>query len=459
MNKKITLIVSMLLCAALSVAQVREFQIGAQNNSIIRSVKGDSVLVYTEVSSTEAYFLLYVDGNATAQMFQLDPGWYIQVRDVRIHDGKTAYFCGTRGTGIFLNSQAVVGLFDINDVFSGTGTVQWACFPWMDINGMYLTDMTRLDLFEYNSTVCMAMTGKTVYNMGTWLPGTTVASAWYDGANWYMCAHTNRYLRMKFTDVTCLEKTILAVGTTEEDTGCLFKPFCKFSDFPNHPVTTDVSAGLSYGSPVGKVLVDSVSHDSVVIAQFDNSSGAGVVFHLLDIGTYPSVPVRTWLAPPTSTATYGSAQRLHELNSVGRTAYLLHANEYPATGHPTPSDWLLELDYSNYPPSSGYAVCAPLKMWQPLFGEMHSMDAGTVPMRLSGVDGTWLEIYGPHHPMETQCYDIDSLYVQYESAGTYERDIVDDASYFIVYPGSGSPVIFKVDANIICKIKGKEENQ
>ena len=459
MKQKIVLIVSMMLCTTLSMAQVQEFQIGAQSNSIVRIVKGDSVLVYTEVSPTEAYFLLYVDGGASAQAFQLDPGEYIQVRDVRIHNGKTAYFCGTRGTGILLNNQAVVGQFDINDVFSGTGTVQWGCFPWKDINGMYLTDMTRLDLFEYNGTVCMAMAGKTVYDMGTWLPGTTVASAWYDGATWHMYAHLNRYLKMKFTDVACLEKTILAVGTTEEDTGCLLKPFHKYPDFPNHPVTTDVSAGLSYGHPVGEVLVDSVSRDSVVIAHFDNSSGAGVVFHLLDIGALPSVPVRTWLAPPTSTAAYGTGQRLHELNSVGGTAYLLHANEYPATGYPSLSDWLLELDYSNYPPSSGYAVYTPLKMWRPRYGDMHSMDVGTVPLRLSGVEGTWLETYGPHHPMETQCYDIDRLDVLYESAETYVRDIVDDASFFHVSYGSGSPVIFKVGANTICEIKGKEEKK
>ena len=461
MNKYIALITSMMLCTALSMAQVQEFQVDAQGGSIVRSVKGDSVLVYSEVSPSEAYFLLYVDGDASAQAFQLLPGYNVQVRDVRIRDGKTAYFCGTKGTGIFFNNQAVVGQFDINGVFSGVGTVQWGFCPWMDIdsNGMYLTDMTRLDLFEYNDTVCMAMAGKTVYDMGTWLPGTTVASAWYDGTTWHMYAHTNRYLKMKFTDVACLEKTILAVGTTEEDTGCLLKPFYMFPDFPSHPVTTDVSVGLSYGSPAGEVLVDRVSHDSVVIAHFDKSADAGVVFHLLDDGSMPAVPVKTWLAPPSSTATYGTAQRLHELNSVGGKAYLLHANEYPATSYPTPSDWLLELDYSNYPPSSGYAVYTPLKMWRPQYGDMHSMDASVTSIRLSGVDGTLLRIYGPYHPKETVCYDIDSLDVLYENAGIYESNIVDNASYFQVLPDSGSPVIFKVDVNTICEIKGKEEKQ
>lgn len=463
MKQKIALIVSMLCCTVLSMAQVQKFQIGAQSNSIVRSVKGDSVLVYSEVSPSEAYFLLYVDGDASAQAFQLLPGYNVQVRDVRIRDGKTAYFCGTKGTGIFFNNQAVVGQFDINDVFSGTGTVQWAYFPWVDINanGMYLTDMTRLDLFEYNGTVCMAMAGKTVYDMGTWLPGTTVASAWYDGTTWHMIAHTNRYLKMKFTDVACLDEMILSVGTTEEDTGCLVKPFYKAPDFPNHPINADAVTGLSFGSPVGEVLVDSVSHNSAVIAHFDKPSGAGVVFHLVNMSStgIPLGTVKTWLAPPSSTSVYGTGQKLYELNSVGGKAYLLHANEYPATSYPTPSDWLLELDYSNYPPSSGYAVYTPLKMWRPQYGDMHSMDASVTSIRLSGVDGTRLMTYGPYHPKETVCYDIDSLDVLYENAGIYESNIVDNASYFQVLPDSGSPVIFKIEVNTICILKGKEDKQ
>ena len=459
MKQKIALIVSMMLCTTLSMAQVQEFQIGAQSNSIVRIVKGDSVLVYTEVSPTEAYFLLYVDGDASAQAFQLLPGYNVQVRDVRIHNGETVCFCGSMKAGLFPEVRAVVGQFNLNDVFYGTGSVHWGIAQWITTYSLLVSDLTRLDLYEYSGTVCMAMTGNTVYDMGLPLPGTTVASAWYDGATWHMYAHTNRYLKMKFTDVACLEKTILAVGTTEEDTGCLVKPFYKFPDFPNHPINIDVVTGLSYGHPVGKVLVDSVAHDSVVIAHFDNSSGAGVVFHLLDDGAFPAVPVKTWLAPPTSTATYGSAQRLHELNSYRGTAYLLHANEYPTTNYPAPSDWLLELDYSNYPPSSGYSVYTPLKMWRPRYGDMHSMDAGMVPMRLSGVDGTWLETYGPHHPMETPCYDIDSLSVLYGNAGTYERDIVDDASYLPMIPMSDFPELFKIDINTICKIRGKEDNQ
>lgn len=181
--KRIVLIFFLLVATLATHAQVQEFQIGAQSNSIVRSVMGDSVLIYTEVSPTEAYFLLYVDGNTTAQAFQLLPGEYVQVRDVRIHDGKYAYFCGTKLAG----SLAVVGRFDINDVFSGTGSVEWGIFQWVPYSStLFVTDMTRLDLFEYQDTVRMAMVGKTVYDWGVPLQGTTVASAWFDGSNWQL---------------------------------------------------------------------------------------------------------------------------------------------------------------------------------------------------------------------------------------------------------------------------------
>ena len=461
MNKYIALITSMMLCTALSMAQVQEFQVDAQRGSIIRSVKGDSVLVYSEVSPSEAYFLLYVDGDASAQAFQLLPGYNVQVRDVRIPDGKTAYFCGSMKAGLYPEVRAVVGRFDVDDVFSGTGGVQWGVAQWIPAYSLLVTDMTRLDLFEYNGTMYMAMVGNIVYDMGVQLPGTTVASAWFDGTSWQMYAHTNRYLKMKFTDVACLDEMVLAVGSAEEDTGCFLKPFLKALDFPNHPVNTDVVTGLSFGSPVGEVLVDSVSHNSAVIAHFDKLSGAGVVFHLVNMSStgVPSGQVKTWLAPPSSTSVYGTGQRLHELISVGGTAYLLHSNEYPSTGCTSLSDWLLELDYSNYPPSSGYMVYNPLRMWRPQYGNLHSMDATVTSMRLSGVENTWLETYGPHYPMETSCYEADSLGAFCDFSGIYTRDIVDDAAYAQMITGIAIPVLFKVEVKTICKIKGKEDKQ
>lgn len=82
MKRFIILIFTVLIYSVPSVAQVREFQIGARNNSIIRSVDDEHQLIYTEISSSEAYFILYRNGFSSAKAFRLPKGW--QIHDVRI---------------------------------------------------------------------------------------------------------------------------------------------------------------------------------------------------------------------------------------------------------------------------------------------------------------------------------------------------------------------------------------
>lgn len=82
MKRFILLIFTVLIYSVPSVAQVREFQIDAQNNSIIRSVDDEHQLIYTEISSSEAFFILYRNGFSSAKAFKLPKGW--QIHDVRI---------------------------------------------------------------------------------------------------------------------------------------------------------------------------------------------------------------------------------------------------------------------------------------------------------------------------------------------------------------------------------------
>lgn len=82
MKRFIILIFCLLIYSVPSVAQVREFQIGARNNSIIRSVDDEHQLIYIEISSSEAYFILYRNGFSSAKAFKLPKGW--QIHDVRI---------------------------------------------------------------------------------------------------------------------------------------------------------------------------------------------------------------------------------------------------------------------------------------------------------------------------------------------------------------------------------------
>jgi hypothetical protein len=80
--KRILFILNWLLLLAPLQAQVQEFQIGTSANSIIRSVDDEHQLIYTEISSSEAYFILYRNGFSSAKAFKLPKGW--QIHDVRI---------------------------------------------------------------------------------------------------------------------------------------------------------------------------------------------------------------------------------------------------------------------------------------------------------------------------------------------------------------------------------------
>ena len=111
MKRFIILIFSMLIYSVPSVAQVREFQIGARNNSIIRSVDDEHVLIYTQPVVDSGYFILYKRSDNTALAISLPIKW--EIRDVRIHNGNEAYFCGTDG------SRGLIGMFDIPQFFFG----------------------------------------------------------------------------------------------------------------------------------------------------------------------------------------------------------------------------------------------------------------------------------------------------------------------------------------------------
>lgn len=83
MKRFIILIFSALfLFSGMVRAQVNEFNISAANNSIIRSVDDERQLIYTEISSSEAFFILYRNGFSSAKAFKLPKGW--QIHDVRI---------------------------------------------------------------------------------------------------------------------------------------------------------------------------------------------------------------------------------------------------------------------------------------------------------------------------------------------------------------------------------------
>ena len=227
MKRSFALIVTLLLSTAIAAAQVQEFQIGAQQNSIIRTVDDEHVLIYTQNADNQKYFLLCKRGSNTAQAFQVPNLW--EVRDVRIHNGSDAYFCGTNGV------VGMVGMFNINSLFSGTEPLNYSFFSWSPAGYVLPTDLKRLKLYEVGGRVNMAMTGSSLWNIAALVPNTTVVSACLNGGGWDVVSYINKDMEMAFTDVACLESVIVAVGTDSNGEERHLITFEKTTGFPQFP--------------------------------------------------------------------------------------------------------------------------------------------------------------------------------------------------------------------------------
>ena len=451
MKQKIALIVSMMLCTTLSVAQVQEFQIGAQSNSIVRSVDGDYVLIYTEKVTGEGYFLLYRDGAPTAKAFQVMSD--VHVRDVRIYDDKTAYFCGRD----VLYDWGVVGMFDITSVFAGTDDVYYGGCDWS--SGTWRlkpTDLKRLDLFDSAGVVGMAMVGESKTFLGSLDDATTVASAWFDGS-WHMCAYLNKGNSFHFTDVACLEKSIVAAGNDGTDQNCWIKTYLPGLHFPDfyHTYTPGFAQSINFQSPVGDVLATQAGKDTVLIAHYDNDAGVKTVVHRAWISPatgLPVAPVDTWYTDISSVVPYGSGWKMMELADSGESAYLLQVAEFPTVSG---LDYrLTRIPTIAFPPNADY--------WRSLVGRQQSMDpdAVTYTPRLSGYKNSLL-LHGPSWlPQDGGCYEYAPMPVKQASASVGKVFIPEDAMYPNVYTVSAPPELFEVPADVICQdSKGKEEKK
>ena len=445
------MLVSLLFCTAMAVAQVTKLSIDASANSIVRSVDGDYVLVYTEDVSGDGYFLLYRDGDPTAMAFQVMSD--VHVRDVRIYDGKTAYFCGRDA----FYDWGVVGMFDIASVFAGTDDVYYGGCNWS--SGTWClkpTDLKRLDLFDSAGVVGMAMVGDIETYLNFYENGTTVASAWFDGS-WNMCAYLNKGNSFYFTDVACLEKSIVAVGNDHTGYGCRIKTFKPALHFPEfyHVYTPGFAQSINFLSPVGDVLATRAGKDTVLIAHYDNDTKVKTVLHRVKINPatgIPLAPVDTWYTDIPSVVSYSSGWELLELADSGHSAYLLQNAKFPTvTG--------LVHRLSRIPmlasPSSA-------DLWKPLYGRQQSMDldAVTLEPRLSGIDNN-LVLHAPIWlPQDGGCYEYAPLPVKPASASIDTVLIPEDAMHPNVYTVFDSPKLLEVPAEIIClNAKGKEEKR
>jgi hypothetical protein len=454
MKNNVFLVITMLLMSTAARAQVTQFEIDATSNSIIRAVDDEYVLIYSERNSTNAWFLLYRDGNSTAQAFKVPllTGMQIQVRDVRIFDGRTAYFCGTME--LFGTTSGLVGCFDIQSLFSGTGTVSYE-YPVWGSEWMYPTDLQRLDLFTDGGQVCMAMVGKCKYDPSNPQNGTTVVSATYNGSNWVMYTYCHKNETLRFTDIACLDHAVMAVGHGLDDSSCYVKTFRPTTNFPGSPYVNGVVHQINYGSASGDVRCTRFADDTVLLAVFDDLFGVRTALHKVEVdNTGRPFLTGTWITHPSTAQPYGSGWRQRELAASDYgVVWLLQQAAYPGVADSTLTDWVLRMSIPGSAPTN------LIDTWHPIHNVNLSMDlntAGTAPW--TSLDGIRLRTHGTLWPASgSNCHTHADQQVIRKSATMEDFGIAEGMEYYLFPSLMFAPLVFEINTTVICTRNNENE--
>ena len=247
-------------------AQVYEMPSFISNESVVRWWKDSTILVYTWQSSTLHGFLLYTKGQTAAQFIDYsDAGaraLYVGGSYSAVDNCGFFYFCGNNG------SQAAVGGFAIPSLPSG-GPVYHTWLPHIDVFDMDSVAFTRMELFEDSGLVCLALVGETKVGSTVNMPNTTVATEFLIPGSmaWYGCLIYNKDSVVRYTDITCLDSVIVAVGTRADHIGCCYRPFEKSWHFPTNPLLTNSAVEIISGSrALEKVLARKIAGDRMALA-------------------------------------------------------------------------------------------------------------------------------------------------------------------------------------------------
>ncbi len=435
------LVLSVLLLPLALAAQVREFNIGATDNSIVRTVDDTTLLIYTQPSAGDGYFLLYKTGAASALAFRLPVGW--EVRDVRIYNGVDAYFCGTDGT------RGLVGMFDIASAFSGTGAVNYTpCSGFLPV-GFHPTDLKRLELYEYGVNVCMAMAGDSEWDgIGN---NTTVVSAYIDAVgNWRLAYYANKNHLMDFTDVACLDDVVVAVGTDIYGNGCYVKTFQKNERFPCWAYDQDHKLGINFGVQKGEVLATHREGNTVVLAQYcEGKVGYATALYEMELSPLTGLPVSptigTWLSLPPAYQPYGPSWRMLELDWYADSVWLLQKAEYAMAAVSGVADWVMRVPLA--------ALSGTAHAWHPHQCNAQSMDIDV------GKNKPWLSGEMPHLALYEpvwlarpgNCYRYSDIDFEAKTALWQQSEIGDGCDFSGASPFVYNFSVFSVIVRLQCE--------
>jgi hypothetical protein len=229
----------------------------------------------------DSAFYLYQTGINTAEYFHVP----FIVNDMEIWEDSVVFFCGGKG------NRGIIGRFNIHDVFSGSGAVDYAginsspSYPY--VGSLDVVDLMRLTLFlgTAPNTVVMAMVCRERLDAYPNEIRTGVMGTFFDPSGWWPTSVLyNKDGDRKYHDIETLEDMVVATMTDTNNLGCYVRPFDKTNyQFPGAPFMLYGGDEISLMTPMGPSQITQMAGNSAAIVQCDQRNG--LLIHFLEFNS------------------------------------------------------------------------------------------------------------------------------------------------------------------------------
>ena len=222
--------------------------------------------------SRGGYFFIK-DINPIAQVAVLPVG--NTVTDFRVKND-SVFFCGMDNT----YGYGIVGFFDINALFAGTGTITYGILQ-QTVSSPYVTRPTRMDVYTFRGITHIAFVGDLLTNVPgspTLVPSTTVGDAYFDNyfSTWNIDFYQNAGCDMIYTDIAASSDYVVAVAKKNFSPDYFVHVFRISGDFLSSPIGANNVFQITGNVPMGDILLEDISATDFVLAyHFAVAGGPG----------------------------------------------------------------------------------------------------------------------------------------------------------------------------------------
>ena len=296
MNKFwIVLAILVFACQSLSAQAMNRWKIPALfgPDLTIRERNANDAVGYGTNTNREGCFFLQSAIPSLVMTATLPRGY--TVTDFRVlHD--TVFFCGVNNN----TNRGIVGLFGINAVFSGTGSLHLVELNPLSLDP-YVINTRRMDVFTFSGVTHIAFVGDVESTAsGSSQVSSTVGDAYWDGTDWHYDYYLNPSADLTYTDIAASSDYIMVSARKNSSSALVVQVFKPSNDMLTTELTPYNVFQMSWGTPVGDIVVEDIyAADFALAYHYSNGGTAGTEVQLLHVDPMaPTVYVTNTLRTP-----------------------------------------------------------------------------------------------------------------------------------------------------------------